>query len=184
MLLNHRSEVIDLFLQNGDLAYDGEGVCQLRHAWQCQQLALQENASESLQLAAFLHDIGHLFNADKETPTLHGHNDCHESVGSAALSQLFPLSVTQPIALHVQAKRYLVAIEENYKGKLSPDSVRSLALQGGPMTQEACERFSKNPYAKDAVNLRRWDEAAKQLEWHFDSRAKALDELIGLLAKI
>jgi phosphonate degradation associated HDIG domain protein len=183
MLLNHRSDVIDLFLQKGLLAYDGEGVCQLKHAWQCQQLAARHNASEPLQLAAFLHDIGHLFSSQQDTPTLRGHNDHHETLGSIALSQLFSKDVTRPIALHVQAKRYLVATDESYKSKLSADSVRSLELQGGPMTASECEQFIGKPYADDAIALRRWDEQAKQRNWDYASEPAALDELIFLIAR-
>jgi predicted HD phosphohydrolase len=69
--------------------------------------------------------------------------------------------VTLPIQLHVAAKRYLCATEAPYFATLSPGSVRSLELQGGPFTSEQAQRFAATPYAPDAVVLRRWDEQAK-----------------------
>ena len=63
--------------------------------------------------------------------------------------------------LHVAAKRYLCAIEPGYFGQLSAESVRTLALQGGPMTPGEVAAFEPLPYARDAVAVRRWDDDAK-----------------------
>ena len=69
--------------------------------------------------------------------------------------------MSEPVRLHVAAKRYLCAIESDYFDKLSPDSVRSLELQGGPMSAGEVEAFRRNPLHGEAVRLRRYDEAAK-----------------------
>jgi len=69
--------------------------------------------------------------------------------------------VVGPVALHVEAKRYLVAAEPGYAERLSEASVRSLELQGGPMSKEESDRFAAKRFAKDALRLRRWDEEAK-----------------------
>ena len=69
--------------------------------------------------------------------------------------------MTEPVALHVPAKRYLCAVDPNYFSTLSPASVRSLALQGGAFAAETARDFVRLPHAKDAIRLRRWDEAAK-----------------------
>ena len=66
-----------------------------------------------------------------------------------------------PVQLHVAAKRYLCATEAPYFATLSPGSVRSLELQGGPFTSEQAQRFAAKRYAQDAILLRRWDEQAK-----------------------
>jgi gamma-butyrobetaine dioxygenase len=66
-----------------------------------------------------------------------------------------------PIHLHVAAKRYLCATEATYFATLSAGSVRSLELQGGPFTDVQAERFAAQPFAVDAIRLRRWDEQAK-----------------------
>jgi gamma-butyrobetaine dioxygenase len=97
-------------------------------------------------------DVGHL---RSETDARHG------TGGAQWLSQWFGPAVTEPVRLHVAAKRYLCAAEPGYFGLLSPESVRTLALQGGPMTPEQAAAFEALPYARDAVVVRRWDDQAK-----------------------
>jgi phosphonate degradation associated HDIG domain protein len=159
------SGIAALYARRGHLAYDGEGITQWQHAWQCGQLARQAGAPPALQLAAWLHDLGHLMTGLDDTPTLRGHDDRHEAVAARALAPLFGPAVAEPVALHVHAKRYLVATRPGYRDKLSPDSVRSLALQGGPMDEAACAAFLRQPFSADAVRLRAWDEAGKRPEW-------------------
>ena len=67
----------------------------------------------------------------------------------------------EPVRLHVNAKRYLTATDPGYFATLSPGSVRSLQLQGGPFTSELAAGFIALPYAQAAVRLRRWDEGGK-----------------------
>jgi len=69
--------------------------------------------------------------------------------------------VTEPVRLHVAAKRYLCAAEPGYFALLSPESVRTLALQGGPMTPEQATALEALPHARDAIAVRRWDDQAK-----------------------
>ena len=85
----------------------------------------------------------------------------HEELGAKWLAERFGPEVSEPVRLHVAAKRYLCAVEPDYFGKLSPDSVRSLGLQGGPMSADEIEAFRRHPQHKEAVQLRRYDEAAK-----------------------
>ncbi len=174
-------QIDNIYRTNGDLSYFGEGVSQIEHAWQCGQLAKTNSASLKLQLAAWLHDIGHLLSKEGETPTLKGHNDRHELVGSNFLKHLFPEAVFAPIALHVEAKRYLVATDSSYSEKLSSDSIRSLALQGGPLSIEECQNFLSKPFALDAIALRRWDDQAKDSECSLLSKEEVLSELNDLM---
>lgn len=44
--------ILALFERQGALQYDGEGVTQLQHAWQCGRLAARAGAPPPLQLAA------------------------------------------------------------------------------------------------------------------------------------
>ena len=145
----------------GEDRYGGEEVSQLTHALQCATLAMQDGASENLVVAALLHDIGHLVNPKDEGAAAKGIDAAHERVGAAYLARWFGPEVTTPIRLHVAAKRYLCSVEEGYFQRLSPESVQSLAVQGGPFTPMEAERFVSQPYAEAAVALRRWDEAAK-----------------------
>jgi predicted HD phosphohydrolase len=61
----------------------------------------------------------------------------------------------------VPAKRYLCATDAEYQSQLSPASVQSLALQGGPFTPAEVAEFERNPHFRAAVALRRWDDLAK-----------------------
>jgi phosphonate degradation associated HDIG domain protein len=155
-------KLLELIRQKGSMEYAGEGVSQLQHAWQCGVLAEHAGVSRSLQLASWLHDIGHMLTDLPGTPTLLGIDDRHEMLGARVLHPIWGDAVSEPVRLHVQAKRYMVTTLPGYLAKLSRDSVRSLALQGGMMNSQECDAFNANPFADDAVRLRAWDDAAKQ----------------------
>ena len=155
------ADIERLFNDHGHIEYSGEGVTQLEHALQCAQLGEAEGADDALVAAAFLHDLGHLLNLQGETPTLRGVDDQHQYFSIPFLRPLFPPTVIEPIRLHVDAKRALCALEPDYYAGLSEDSKRSLALQGGIFDEAEAQRFVAKPYARDAMRLRRWDDAAK-----------------------
>jgi phosphonate degradation associated HDIG domain protein len=136
-------------------------INQQQHALQAAWLAEKEGRSDALVTAALLHDIGHLVHNLGVNPADAGIDDRHEELGHAWLANYFGPEVTEPVRLHVAAKRYLCAIEEDYFAKLSPDSVKSLALQGGPMSTEDVRAFEALPHSAEAVQLRRYDEQAK-----------------------
>jgi predicted HD phosphohydrolase len=175
--------ILALFQTRGGIAYDGEGVSQLVHAWQTAQLAIRANASHEFQLAAWLHDIGHLMTGLDGSPTLLGIDDSHEAVGAAALFPLFGAADAEPVRLHVAAKRYRVATQPAYRDSLSADSIRSLALQGGAMSELECAAFLKSPYSRDALRLRAWDDLAKAGDWLPIDEISALEELTELIVK-
>ena len=127
-------EIIDLFQQRGDVAYHGEAVSQTEHALQAAALAERHRAPATLVVAALLHDIGHLLDGQDEDLAVNGIDGQHEAAGHAWLSKYFGPDVTEPIRLHVAAKRYLCGKNEAYLQGLSPASQLSLELQGGPMT--------------------------------------------------
>ncbi len=182
--MSNAKEILALFDGKGGLMYDGEGITQLEHAWQCGQLAREAGASPALQLASWLHDVGHLMNGLTGTPTLTGLDDAHEKTGATLLGAIWGDAVAEPVRLHVQAKRYLVATVPGYAAKLSPDSVRSLALQGGPMKMQECDAFASDLYADDAKRLRAWDEAGKRPGWFSETTADALSELRVLMERV
>ena len=154
-------EICDLFATKGHAAYVGEPVSQLEHALQAAHHAEQSGASPSLVVAALLHDIGHLVHKLPEDAADHGIDTRHEQLGQAWLARYFGPEVTEPIRLHVPAKRYLCATDAAYLDQLSPASLHSLSLQGGPLDEAGCQEFEQNPHYRQAVALRRWDDLAK-----------------------
>lgn len=154
-------EIITLFESQGDAAYFGEAVSQKEHALQSAELAMREGAADSLVVAALLHDIGHLLHHLPEDIAQQGVDGQHEEVGDRWLKTYFGPAVTEPVRLHVAAKRYLCAVHPDYQAKLSPASQQSLQLQGGPFSADEVAEFEANPHYQDAVRLRHWDDAAK-----------------------
>lgn len=163
--------ILELMVELGADRYGGEEVTQLAHALQCATFAQQSGAVDSLVAAALLHDIGHLVNPKDEGAAARGIDAAHEKVGAAFLARWFGPAVTAPIAQHVNAKRYLCQAEDGYFHRLSDESVRSLAVQGGPYTAGQAAEFRARPYAEAAVALRRWDELAKDPEMKTPSLA-------------
>ena len=155
------NQIFDSFRRNGDALYDGgEVVTQSQHALQAAYFAERESRSDTLIAASLLHDYGHVM-VESEDSVDRGSDGRHELVGSRFLEQYFVSEVTEPGKLHVAAKRYLCATENTYFDKLSPVSVRSLELQGGPFTEDQAKAFEKNRHYEDAVQVRRYDELAK-----------------------
>jgi phosphonate degradation associated HDIG domain protein len=136
-------------------------INQLMHAVQSGALARAQGQTPTQVVAALLHDIGHMVHTLGEHPAATGIDDRHEDMGARWLARHFGAAVTEPVRLHVAAKRYLCATEPGYFASLSSDSVESLALQGGPMTQTETADFERQRYWREAVALRRIDEQAK-----------------------
>ncbi len=153
--------ILGLFHERGDAAYLGEPVSQTEHALQSAWAAEQAGAGSALIAATLLHDVGHLLHDLPEDCALCGIDDAHEVRGQHWLARYFGPDVTEPIRLHVAAKRFLCATDPTYLGLLSEASLRSLQLQGGPFTQEDVAAFRNHPYHQAAVALRRFDEQAK-----------------------
>jgi phosphonate degradation associated HDIG domain protein len=147
---------LSLLAERGAGTYFGEAVTQREHALQCAHLAALSGANEGMIAAALLHDIGHLLHDVTE-----GTDGRHEKVGAAWVLERFGPAVADPIRLHVPAKRYLCATDPVYMTGLSPASVTSLHLQGGPFTPEETWAFEGECWWREAVALRRWDDMAK-----------------------
>lgn len=151
------AQIVHLYRTAGAARYGREAVDQEQHALQCAWLAQRSGASDELVAAALLHDLGHLLQPDATGPG----NDLHEYRVLPFLRGAFPDAVVEPIRLHVAAKRFLCVIEACYGETLSPASQRSLQLQGGPFSAEEAAAFISQPFAEDAVDLRRWGDLAK-----------------------
>ncbi len=154
-------EIFQTFHDHGTGAYLGEPVSLAEHMLQSALAAEQDGASATLVAAALLHDYGHLLHDLPEDCAEHGIDSRHEDLGHEFLSRHFPAAVVEPIRMHVAAKRYLCAIEPSYSLELSPASLLSLELQGGPFSPAEVAAFEANPYHEDAVRLRRYDDVGK-----------------------
>jgi phosphonate degradation associated HDIG domain protein len=155
------NRVDHLFAERGGGEYHGEAVTQLEHALQCAALAERDAQPAEVIAAALLHDVGHLLHGHGEDYLDHGVDDRHEALGARFLAHGFGPAVTEPIRLHVPAKRYLCTARPGYFALLSPASVRSLELQGGPMNAAEVTEFEKHPHFATAARVREYDDTAK-----------------------
>jgi gamma-butyrobetaine dioxygenase len=119
------------------------------------------DAEDAVVAAALLHDIGYFLYPESETSIHEGRNTEHEALGAAWLSRYFGPEVTAPVALHVEAKRYLCATEPGYFEQLSDASRASLMVQGGIMSEHEAVTFASEPGYEAAVTLRRADDLGK-----------------------
>ena len=154
-------EIFSVFREYGSGAYLGEPVSLTEHMLQSAYAAEQDGAPPRLVAAALLHDYGHFIHEHEEDAAEYGIDTRHEDVGHAFLSEHFGPEIAEPIRLHVAAKRYLCATDRSYLGELSPASLHSLELQGGPYSAAEVAAFESSPHAEDAVRLRRYDDVGK-----------------------
>ena len=122
------------------------------HGLQC-AYELSQRVPDDLELhvAGLVHDVAHRVT----TEAMHG------AVGADIVRPLLGDRVASLVKLHVDAKRYLVTVDPEYRAMLSSESVHTLAMQGGEMDDNERAAFEAEPAADDALVLRRADEAAK-----------------------
>ena len=154
-------EIFRVFEQYGGEQYLGEQVSMTEHMLQSAYAAQQDGAPPRLVATALLHDYGHFIHGLPEDSAEHGVDTQHEEVAYRFLAEHFGEEIAEPIRLHVAAKRYLCAVEPAYFAQLSPASVLSLELQGGPYDDAEVAAFEASAYAQDAVRLRRYDDVGK-----------------------
>ncbi|MEI6486946.1 MAG: phosphohydrolase [Sphingomonadales bacterium] len=173
-------QVLAPFRANGGQHY-GEDVTQYAHAVQCAALAAAAGAPAALVAAALLHDVGQLQGDAGAAAERDGIDARHEETGAAWLATWFGPAVTEPVRLHVAAKRYLCATDADYTRTLSPASRLSLALQGGVMDAAEAAAFRAHTHFAAAVALRCWDDAAKRRDVVVPPLASWRPLLTGLL---
>jgi len=180
-------QIVSVYRRRGVMKYGAECVTQMQHAIQCGTLAINENSSDAMVVAALLHDIGHIL----ETDTLPAgdaanFDDAHESVGYSFLREHFGADVADPVLLHVPAKRYLCTKHPEYEATLSPTSLQSYHDQGGRMSEKELRLFASEPYFVEALKLRHWDDTAKDIDAdmpHFDEFVPYLQRCLSCASR-
>jgi len=133
---------------------EGAGLTELDHGLQTAALLERSNPHDlELQIAGLVHDLAHPWD-DPGQPR-------HAGMGARAVRQLLGDRVAELIVAHVPAKRYLVATRSDYAALLSPDSVMTLAAQGGPLSDAEVAQFAAHPDVDAYVALRVADDGAK-----------------------
>ena len=166
-----------LFARHGDTAYLGESISMSAHMLQAAAIAEARGASDTVIAAALLHDIGHFTGELGAYDSRDVTDRRHDDAGRRFLARHVVPAVAEVVGLHVAAKRWLCATEPDYLATLSPASTHTLSLQGGPMGATERRQFELSPFWRDAVSVRRFDDAAKVP----GARTKSLTEYRRLL---
>ncbi len=159
----------------------GEEVTQIGHIEQCAQLAIEAGENDAMIVAALLHDIGHFIDDAGNMAKALGQDARHQELGAAFLARWFGPEVTEPVRLHVAAKRYLCAVEPGYTQGLSSASKLSLSLQGGAMSADEIAVFKTRPWFAQAVRLRRYDDEGKRIDWAVPDLASHHDRIVAVM---
>ncbi|MBZ9812862.1 HD domain-containing protein [Mesorhizobium sp. CA7] len=172
--------IADIFERRGAESYLGEPVTMSEHMLQGAWLAEQDGAPDELVAAALLHDIGHYTSEFGTYSPDDVEDKHHDEAGGEVLAPFFPPVIVECVRLHVSAKRYLCATDPTYFSKLSPASVHTLSLQGGPMSAKEVAEFRSNPFHDEAVRVRIWDEGGKVA----DMKTRAFRDYVPLLERV
>ena len=154
--------IYELFRRFGAQHY-GESVSLESHMLQTAARAETFGASPALVAAALLHDVGHLLELYNHAGGLPRQQFEHERAGADFLAGAFGPEITEPIALHVDAKRYLCAVDRDYYERLSNASRASLKVQGGAIGPGEVTTFRTQAAFENAVLLRNFDDDAKEI---------------------
>ena len=175
-------EIFAIYRGHGAGNYFGEAVTVTEHSLQAAHFAQSCDAPDSLIIAALLHDIGHLIEPAPADIAEWKTDAGHERSGGLWLASRFAPDVYEPVRLHVPAKRYLCATDPDYFGALSAASITTLGLQGGPMSPTEVAAFESEPFFRQAVMLRQWDDQGKIANFPTPDFAH-YEPMIELLAK-
>jgi predicted HD phosphohydrolase len=173
-------EILGAYETGGDLDY-GENISMREHMLQTACLAEQDGNEERIIIAALLHDYGHLVCQQPNDIFAEGGDNFHQVLGARALENWFDEEIVGAVRLHVDAKRYLCAANNNYLARLSDASITTLGVQGAPMNNEEMIEFRKHAGYKMALTIRVYDDLGKvpgmprpELEYYLPMLARIL----------
>lgn len=178
-------EVFSLYEKFGREDYIGEPISQIEHMCQTAMFAESEGFDNEVILAAFFHDIGHLYELIGDVQKMDGYGvDDHEGIGYAYLRDKgFSEKIARLVESHVPAKRYLTYKFPDYYKRLSPASKMTLEKQGGIMNKKEADDFENDPLFELFISIRKWDDLAKEENVRLPSllkfKALAFDHLIN-----
>ena len=132
----------------------GEKITIAEHSLLTALAAEEAHESETMVAACLLHDVGHWLDEPDDEYGIHSHGD----LGGDWVAERFGPEISEPVRLHVQAKRYLCSVDPSYFNHLSEASIYTLGKQGGPMSSEEAASFTGNPHYLDAITLRRLED--------------------------
>ncbi len=156
--------LIELYERFGSAESHDLPMSHTEHALQCGAHAMASRAGETMIAAAFLHDVGHLLALEAAAGSrgMGGSGGgTHEEVGGRFLATWFNDPVVYPVRLHAVAKRFLCAVDVDYRRSLSPPAANELAALGGPMGEQQVADFRTIPHLDAALALTRWDDKAR-----------------------
>ena len=158
-------DIFSLYTKYGSSDYIGEPVSQLEHMCQAAMLAEKETGDPELILAAFFHDIGHLFEFIFPVENMEGVGVCdHEKLAFDYLTEKgFSERICKLVKSHVDTKRFLTYRYPAYYEKLSEASKITLKHQGGVMSASEATAFESDPLFSEYIQLREWDDRAKEM---------------------
>lgn len=179
-----RAAILDLYARGGGLAAVAAHRRRLQHAWQCARLARNAGASPSLQLAAWLHDLGGVLSeVDAGQPQPAGGADGADvhARAAAVLAPLFGPGVARPIGLQGQALRCLASTKPAFRKRMPPEALASLEREGGLQSLGEARTFLQEPFAPQAIRLCLWGVDARDPALSPPSVDGALDSLRRLM---
>ena len=168
-----------LFGFYGDSDYIGEPLSIAEHSVQAMVVAGQSGEDKEVQLAALLHDVGHLLGLEAGfPPAMDGCGTVdHEGVGADFIRRSgLTETCAYLTAQHVNAKRYLVW--KSPDRPLSAASQITLGHQGGPMTDAEASAAESDGRWPAVLRMRNYDEAAKDPAVPLPNLAQVLRPLL------
>ena len=170
--------IIELFHKNGQKNYIGEMITQTEHALQTAILAEKDRQEDYVIIGALLHDIGHLLDGENMyTDGLNLGVKNHEKIGADYLRNMgFDAKICKLVEKHVDTKRYLLYKQPNRK--LSEASQKTLAHQGGIMTEDEANLFEKDKLFQKYIKIREYDDRAKVVGMDVPSLRDFLEKML------